>query len=327
MSDDLLHGRQASERAKVMGHVAPTAAPEEGCASQSWMRPRASLPFEVRELTPAGDLVRPFVNPLHVVGHLWRHRGLIGQLTRRDLASRYRGSFLGMLWSLLVPLVMLCVYTFVFSVVFRARWGLGEEGRALFALILFAGLVPFNIFSEVVSAAPGLMVGNPNYVKRVVFPLELLPLVKFLGALFHGFISAGVLVLGLLWARGTVHPTMALMPISWMPLLLITLGGAYFLAALGVFIRDTTQAVTILLPFLFFLSPIVYPLEAVPEQYRAIIRFNPISHTVEDARRTAIYGVMPDWVWFAALLFVSGLVALGGFLFFMKSKRAFHDVL
>lgn len=297
-------------------------------ASTPAVAPRLEGPASpVRELTAAGQSIRPFLNPLRILAHLARHRHLTLQLTRRELAARYRGSLLGTVWALLVPLSTLAVYTFVFSVVFRARWGAADEGRGVFALTLFAGLIPFNVFSEVVSTSPVVVLGNPGYVKRVVFPLEVLPLVRFLCALFQGLVSAGVLVLGLVVLRGHVPATIALMLVAWIPLMLMAVASAYFLAALGVFIRDIGQAVIVVLPFLFFLSPIIYPIDAVPAPLRPFINLNPIAHVVEDCRRTAIFGVAPDWHWFVRTLVLGTILALAGFLFFMKSKRAFHDAL
>jgi lipopolysaccharide transport system permease protein len=281
----------------------------------------------VREVTPVGEAVRPFLNPLRIVVHLWRHRHLVRHLTVRELAARYRGSFLGIMWSMLLPLFTLAIYTFVFSLVFKARWGVADQGRGLVALILFAGIIPFNVFSEVVSVAPSTILGNPGYVKRVVFPLEVLPLVKFLGALVQGLVSAVVLVLAIAIMRGTLSPTLAFMPIAWVPLLLLALGTSYGLSALGVFVRDVGQAVVVILPFLFFLTPIVYPIEAVPAQLRFIPWMNPLAHVVEDARRTAIFGLAPNWRAFANNCVLCGTFAYVGFLFFMKSKRAFHDAL
>jgi lipopolysaccharide transport system permease protein len=281
----------------------------------------------VREITPAGEAVRPFLNPLHTLAHLWRQRHLVRQLTARDLAARYRGSFLGIVWSLLVPMMMLALYTFVFSVVFRARWGVDENHKGMVALVLFAGLIPYNMFSEVVAVAPTLVVGNANYVKRVVFPLEILPLVKFLAAFVHALISAGVLVLAIVVARQTPPPTLVLMPIAWIPLVLLTLAVTYVFAALGVFVRDVGQAIAIVLPFIFFLTPIVYPPEAVPDRFAFVPWMNPIAHVVDDARRTAIFGMGLKWRAFAINCVLCGGLAFAGFLFFVKSKRAFHDAL
>jgi lipopolysaccharide transport system permease protein len=278
-------------------------------------------------VTPRGEAVTPFLNPFRVVAHLWSFRRLAWQLTQRELAARYRGSFLGTLWSLLVPLTMLVVYTFVFSVVFHSRWGVEQEGHGLFALTLLAGLTPFNVFSEVVATSPAVVLANPGYVKRVVFPLEVLPLVRFLASVTQGLISALVLVLGILVLRGTLPVTLLLMPIAWLPLLLIALGAAYVLSALGVFVRDIGQAVTVVLPLLFFLSPIIYPIEAVPPQFRFVTALNPIAHVVEDCRRVAIFGLQPDWKWFVRTMAVGCVAAFTGFLVFMKSKRAFHDAL
>ena len=281
----------------------------------------------VREITPAGETVRPFLNPLRAVLHLWHHRDLIHQLTVRDLVARYRGSFLGVLWSLLLPLLMLCVYTFVFSMVFTARWGTQPDGRGQVALILFAGLIPYNFFAEMIGGAPVLVISNPSYVKRVVFPLEVLPLVKLGSALFQAFVSAGVLLVAVLLARHSLSPTVLLMPVAWIPLVILALGATYALAALGVFVRDVGQAVTVILPFLFFLTPIVYPLEAVPAAFQVFAWMNPIAHVVEDARRTAIFAMMPKWRAFAINCTLSSALAFASFLFFMRSKRHFHDAL
>ena len=281
----------------------------------------------VRVVTPAGEAVRPYLDPLRIAAHVWRHRSLIRQLTVRDLAARYRGSFLGVLWSLLVPLAMLGVYTFVFSIVFSAHWGTVEGGRGVVALILFAGLIPFNFFSEMIAVAPMLVVGNASYVKRVVFPLEVLPVVKALSALFQGLVSTVVLIAALLVARHGIPLTVLLLPLAWVPLVLLALGVTYALAALGVLVRDVGQAVGVILPFLFFLTPIVYPLEAVPAGFQVVAWMNPLAHVVEDARRTMIFALDPKWRALAINTTLCGLIAFVGFLFFMRSKRHFHDAL
>lgn len=310
--------------------------PAESDGSASWgdgsvlweptPRELGAPPLPVQEFSPAGDPLRRFLNPLYTLAHFWHSRHLISALTRRELAARYRGSFLGTLWSLLVPLLMLCVYTYVFSVVFKARWGTTTDSKGLVALTLLTGLVPYNLFAEVVATAPALVIGNTNYVKRVVFPLEILPLVRFLAALVPALISAGVLVLGLVLAGG-LHTTLPLMLVAWLPLLLLSIAAAYFLAALGVFVRDTGQVVQVVLPIIFFLSPILYPPEAVPASLQSLARLNPIAHVVEDCRRTAVFGLAPNWHWLVANTLACGVVALGSFLFFIKGKRAFHDAL
>jgi len=186
--------------------------------------------------------------------------------------------------------------------------------------------VPFNFFSEVLASAPGVIVGNANYVKRVMFPLEVLPLVKFASALVQGMVSAGVLVLGLA-VKDALQPTLGLMPLAWLPIILLGLASAYLLAALGVFLRDTAQVVQVVLPFLFFLSPIVYPMDAVPARLQRIVWLNPIAHVVEDCRRTAVFGLGPGWRGLVLHTAGGAVLAFAAFLFFMKSKRAFHDAL
>ncbi len=280
----------------------------------------------VRALTPAGEPIRPFLNPWRAVVHCWRLRSLVSELTRRELAARYRGSFLGALWSLLAPNLMLSAYTFVFSIIFKGRWGNHDQGHGQFALTLFAGLVPYNVFAEVVGSAPALILGNASYVKRVVFPLEVLPLVRVLSATVQGLVSAAVLLLGVA-VSGGLSPVAVLTPVAWVPLLLLALAAAYALAALGVFVRDTAQAVTVLLPIIFFLTPIVYPLEAVPAGFQALLWLNPLTLVVEDCRRTAVFGLPPRWTWWSVSVFASAALALGSFVCFMKAKRGFHDAL
>lgn len=282
----------------------------------------------VQTITPAGTPVVPFLNPVRVFLHLWRYRDIIRPMTRREIAGRYRGSWLGVGWSFLQPLLMLGVYTFVFSVVFEIRWGMsGEESRSAFAIALFMGLISFSIFAETVNAAPSAVLSNPNLVKRVVFPLEILPLVRLLGSFVQAFFSLAVLVLAMIAVFGTVPWTIVLLPLVWLPLGLFTLGIAYFLAAIGVFIRDTAALTSIFTTMLLFLSPIFYPLKAVPERFHFLYRLNPIAVFVEEARKVALWEALPDWGWLVASAVFSLAVLIFGFLWFMKSKNAFADVL
>jgi lipopolysaccharide transport system permease protein len=195
---------------------------------------------------------------------LLRHRELIAQLTRREVSQRYKGSLLGMAWPLVQPLLMLTVYTFVFSVVFRARWpSLPGADTADFALVIFTGLITFSIFSETVSAAPGLILANRNLVKRSVFPLEILPIVKASGALVQGVFSLMILLAGMLALGFTPSWTALCLPAVWLPLWLFSIGSAYFLSALGVFVRDLGQLVGVVITALFFGSAIFLSLSAV----------------------------------------------------------------
>jgi lipopolysaccharide transport system permease protein len=218
----------------------------------------------VKIISPGGKSVRGFFNPVRITAHLWKYRDLIRQLTWREVVGRYKGSFIGLGWSFIQPLVMLCVYTFVFSVIFKARWGVeSSEGKATFALALFIGLITFSVFSEVVNSAPSLVLGNANYVKKVVFPLEILPLVRLFSTLINAVFSLGALFAGILIINHFIHWTALLLPLVWLPMILFTLGCGYFLASLGVFVRDIGTVIGVLTTMLFFLTPIFYPINDI----------------------------------------------------------------
>ena len=266
-------------------------------------------------------------HPLAIFSTLWQYRQLVWQLTKRDVIGRYRGSLLGFLWSFLHPIVMLAVYTFVFSVVFKARWGAGEaSSRTEFAVMLFAGLITFNLFSECVNRAPALILSNVSYVKKIVFPLEIMPWVILGAAIFHGFISAGVLIIFFALLHQYVPWTVILLPLVWLPLLLFTMGLSWFLASTGVFVRDIGQVVSILTTVMLFLSPVFYPVAALPEQYRPWLHLNPLTFILEQVRNVVIWGFQPDWPGWALYLVGSLVVATLGFAWFQKTRRGFADV-
>jgi lipopolysaccharide transport system permease protein len=257
------------------------------------------------------------------------YRYLILQLTKREIANRYRGSALGFMWSLLNPLLMLAVYTFVFSVVFRARWGGGgeNESRLDFAITLFAGLIVFNLFAEITNRAPYLILGHVNYVKKVIFPLELLPLVSIGVVLFHGFISLMVLLTAQLILKSYIPPTAVYFPVILLPLLAIGLGMSWILAALTVYIRDVAHITSILVTVLLFVSAVFFPISALPERYQTIIRLNPVAVIISESRKVLIFGQSPDWT-SMALIFIFGLfLAAGGYWWFQKMRKGFADVL
>jgi lipopolysaccharide transport system permease protein len=282
----------------------------------------------VKLISPRGASVRGFFNPVRIAVHLWKYRDLIRQLTWREVVGRYKGSYIGLGWSFIQPLIMLGVYTFVFSVIFKARWGVeSDEGKAAFALALFMGLITFSIFSEVANSAPSLVLSNANYVKKVVFPLEILPFVRLFSALINAVFSLGVLFVGILIFNHFIHWTALLLPLIWLPMMMFTLGCGYFLASLGVFVRDMGTVIGVLTTIIFFLTPIFYPISAVPEQFRIFCRINPIAIFVEDARRVVLWGLFPDWPWFFFGMALSVAVLIFGFVWFMKSKKAFADVI
>ncbi|MES2935531.1 MAG: ABC transporter permease [Pseudomonadota bacterium] len=262
-----------------------------------------------------------------IVASPWRHRDLLIAMIQREVIGRYRGSVMGLLWSFLNPAFMLLVYTFVFSVVFSARWQGGSASKTEFALIVFAGLIVFNLFSECVTRAPSLILSNVNYVKKVIFPLEILPWVSIGAALFHALVSVLVWLIFYVVIFGAPRVTALLFPLVLLPLALLSVGISWVLASLGVYLRDIGQVIGVFTSALMFMSAIFYPVHALPQAYQPIMRANPLTLVIEQARDVLFWGVMPSIpVWFAGL-FVSATVALLGFRWFQKTRAGFADVL
>jgi len=257
----------------------------------------------------------------------WSYRHLIWQLAKREVVGRYRGSALGLVWSFFNPLFMLAVYTFVFSVVFKARWGPAGGATTDFALFLFSGLIVYSLFAELVNRSPTLIVGNVNYVKRVVFPLEILPVVAMGSALFHASVSILVLIAFYFAIHRHVPLSIVLLPLVLLPLVLMTLGVAWTLAALGVYVRDVAQTTGILTTALLFLSPVFYPASAVPEALRGYVFLNPLAVIIEESRKVAIHGEAPDWLALGLVGLLSVGIAAAGLYAFQRSRRGFADVL
>jgi lipopolysaccharide transport system permease protein len=258
----------------------------------------------------------------------WRNRQLILQMTKREVVGRYRGSVMGLAWSFFNPLLMLAVYTFVFSVVFKARWSVvGEENKIDFAILLFVGIIVYGVFAECANRAPGLILANVNFVKKVVFPLEILPWVTMGSTLFHAGISLLVLLLAQLLLNHTMPFTAIFFPLIILPLLLATMGGAWFLSAIGVYLRDVSQSVGIFTTVLMFLSPVFYPLAALPERYQAWVKLNPLTFILEEGRKSLIFGQLPDGLGWGIHMLVSIAIAWMGFWWFQKSRKGFADVL
>jgi lipopolysaccharide transport system permease protein len=265
--------------------------------------------------------------PTQVFVSFWRNRSLLNALARREVVGRYRGSFMGILWSFIHPVFMLSVYTFVFSVIFKARWGGGGETREEFALVLFAGLLVFNVFAECINQAPELILSNTNYVKKVVFPLEILPGVLLLSALFHCGVSFVVWILAYVILFGMPHITVLLFPLVLLPLALFVMGLSWLLASLGVYVRDLAQFIRLFTSVLMFLTPIFYPATALPEEYRGVLFLNPLTPIVEQARNVLCWGKGIDMADFGMALVLSALVAWLGFAWFQKTRKGFADVL
>lgn len=269
-----------------------------------------------------------YLNPVGPSYNLYLNRDLLRQFTRREIEGRYRGSYLGIVWSMILPLMMLVIYTFVFSIIFKARWQPDvETSQGEFALTLFAGLIAFNIFSECVSRAPTLITTNPNYVKKVVFPLEILPASTLGAALFHSLVSIVILIVATLLIRGTISVTIVLLPLAVFPLIGLCLGLGWFLASLGVYVRDTAYAIGILTQVLFFMSAIFYPVSAVPEALRPIMYLNPLTTIVESFRQVLIWNQPLNWGAWLLVTVVAGVLLLLGYTWFMKTKSGFADVI
>lgn len=262
-----------------------------------------------------------------MIASVWGHRDLIAQLSRREIIGRYRGSVFGLAWSLLYPLVMLGVYVFVFGVVFGARWGNAPADHAEFGIRVFAGMVIHGLFAENIARAPMLVLHNPQYVKKVVFPLEILPVVAMLTALFHALVSLVILAAAHLAKTGELHVAALWLPVVWAPFVLLTLGASWFLSALSVFLRDVAQLVPIVVTILLFLSPVFYPMDAIPAIVRPLMYLNPLTFPIEQTRTVLLDGGAPDGPGLAWYVAVAVTILVVGYAFFRKSRRAFADVI
>jgi lipopolysaccharide transport system permease protein len=271
----------------------------------------------------------PPCGPGSLIRGLWRNRQLIAQMTRREVLGRYKGSAMGLAWSFVQPLFMLTVYTFVFSEVFKARWGGAGavQSKTSFAVLLFVGLIVLNLFSEVINRAPGLVIANVNFVKKVVFPIEVLPVSTMGAALFHGCVSVAVLLGACVVFNGGIPWTAIFFPLVLLPLVIVTLGLAWVLASLGVFLRDVGQTISLLTTVLMFLSPVFYPVTAVPPRFRPFIMANPLTFVIEQARDVLVWGKLPDWAGLTIYTIAAFVVAWAGYAWFQKTRKGFADVL
>ncbi|MBZ9768441.1 MULTISPECIES: ABC transporter permease [unclassified Mesorhizobium] len=257
---------------------------------------------------------------------------LIISLIRREVVGRYRGSALGLLWSLLNPLFMLAVYTFIFGVVMKSRWTMPNQQSATdstgeYAVVLFCGLIVFQFFAEVISLAPSLIVGNANYVKKIVFPIQILPVVSAGAALFHTAVSLLVLLVFAYVVFGHVPLSVFLAPLAFMPLVALVLGIAWVLASVGVYFRDMGQIVAPLITATMFLSPVFFQRTALPTWLQPWLSLNPLAIPVESFRNVVIFGVQPDWAALGYYSLVAIVIAYLGYQFFQKTRRGFADVL
>jgi lipopolysaccharide transport system permease protein len=258
----------------------------------------------------------------------FKNRSLLWQFAKRDVLGRYRGSLLGLAWSFLTPLLMLGVYSFVFVGVFRQSWpGSAKGGGVEFALQVFAGLLVFNLFAEVASKAPNLIVSQSNLVKKIIFPIELLTWVTVLSGLFHLLISAGTLLVVLLFAREGLPMTALALPFVLLAFLPVLLGLGWFLSALGVFVRDVGQVMTMVVSLIMFMSPVFYSVKALSPDLQFWMHLNPLTLIIEQVRAVLLLGQWPDWAALAFYAAVASLFAIAAGTFFQLTRKGFADVL
>lgn len=252
---------------------------------------------------------------------------LLKQLVKKDISQRYKGSILGGLWSVLVPLLMLAIYTVVFSEIFEAKWGTMTDDKYLFAMVLFCGLSAFNMLSEVMNRATTLIISHANYVKKVIFPLELLPVMTTVTALFNSVISFGVLLVGELVIYRRVPVTVILGVVNFIPLILLCVGVSLIISAMSVYLKDIANAISVIVTVLMYISPVFFALESVPENFRLICIWNPLTYIIENFRNVMLYGQGLNVSYFLIALGTSVLVYSVGFVVFRRTKEGFADVL
>ncbi|MDV6188725.1 ABC transporter permease [Stenotrophomonas geniculata] len=265
--------------------------------------------------------------PITALRSIFHYRTLILEMVKREVIGRYRGSVMGLLWSFFTPVLMLVVYTFVFSVVFRARWAGGSGSKTEFAVVLFVGMMIFGLFSECINRAPSLILSNANYVKKVIFPLEILPVVSLGAALFHFAISMVVWVLFYLILFGIPSIQALWLPIVMVPLLILCVGVSWFLASLGVYLRDVGQVIVVVTTALMFMSPVFFPAVAMPEEFRPYLYISPITYFIEQSRELLIWHGGMHWGMWLKMMGVSIAVAVLGFAWFQKTRKGFADVI
>lgn len=265
-------------------------------------------------------------SPLGLSRSIVEHRALIWRLTQREVLSKYRGSLFGIGWSLLLPLFMLAVYTFVFTEVFEARWGLQTQNKGLFALAIFSGLIFYSCFAECALKAPGLMLANTSFITKVVFPLELLPVISTLATVFNAVMSLCVLALGVWVVKGSIPVTFFCAFLMLLPLAIICMGVTWLLSAVGVYIRDVGLIIAPLTTAMLFLIPVLYPLEQVPGHWRELVEANPLTYLIESARNAVLLGYMPDWSRYLYLTFGALVFSMCCLVAFNKARRGFADV-
>lgn len=257
----------------------------------------------------------------------WQHRDLIITMTKREIIAKYRGSIIGVFWYFLNPLVLLLIYTFVFTEILQAKWGTQGQSKTEFAIILFAGLMIYNFFAETITSSQFSIIHNPNYVKKVLFPLEILPIVSLLSALFNMLMSLTMWLLTYCIVIGYPSYIVVLLPIIILPLCILALGLSWIIAAMGVFLRDLSHVVGLVITALLFISPVFYSISVFPDKYKWLMYLNPLTFAIESTRNILIWDIMPAFTSLAIFWIFACITASLGYFIFQKIRKGFADVL
>ncbi|MGA0588039.1 ABC transporter permease [Dyella sp. KRB-257] len=267
------------------------------------------------------------LSPMSAIDSFRKHRKLIYQLAKREVIGRYRGSIAGLAWSFFNPLLMLAVYTFVFSYVMKARWGTSVGGdRSEFAVILFVGIMVHGFLTECISRGPMLILSNASYVKKVIFPLEILNWSAVASSFFHMVITLLVLLCVQYLFMGHIPLTVFYFPLVIFPIVILAYGFTAFFAALGVYYRDLSQVTGIIATVMLFMSPALYPISSLPLKLQKIIYLNPLTFMIEQSRNVLLWGLPPDWIGLLEYFIGSIIFAYLGYLWFQLTRRGFADV-
>lgn len=267
------------------------------------------------------------LNPLQIFRCLIKYRNLTLQLVKREVVGRYKGSLFGLAWSFFNPLIMLALYTIVFNTIFQSRWSTGSQSKTEFALVLFIGMIIHGVIAETLGRTPSLILYNVSYVKKIVFPLEILPWVMMGSTLFHAIVSLCVWVLFYLLANQSIQWTIVFLPLLIFPLVMFSMGLAWMLSSLGVYLRDVAQITAVISSILLFVSPVFYPVSRIPERFLTLFYLNPLTFIIEQARDVMMWGKMPNFHGIGILLITSLCAAWIGFIWFQKTRKGFADVL
>lgn len=262
-----------------------------------------------------------------MVKTIYKNAYLFRQLIKKDIEDKYKGSILGMLWSFLVPILMLIIYTFVFSEVFQAKWDIDTSNKYQFALVLFCGLSAFNLMSEVMNRATTLIASHVNYVKKVIFPLELLPVVITFSALFNCLISFVILIVVNWGLNGEISSTLYQFIFALIPLIMLAIGLGLLISAMSVYLKDIGNAISVIVTILMYLSPVFFPLSSVPDDFKGMCEVNPMTYIIENFRRVTLYNENLDWKFWGISFVMALVVYFIGNVVFMRAKEGFADVL